>query len=102
MIIDVVKIHIPGMSTIGYGYGFIDDEDGPRDGLSAVFIGDHRAMREIGETLADGEGVLAEGTVIATGDAADAMAIDWPDPRGEPAVLDNMWGPRFRHREEKT
>ena len=100
-IIEVVKVHIPAMSTIGYGYGFVDDEGGPDEGRSAVFVGDHRAIREIGETLADGEGVVVDCPVIVIGDAADEMALDWPDPRGEPVVLDGMWGPRFRHREKK-
>jgi hypothetical protein len=45
MIVTVHRISIPAMSTIGYGYG-VDGE-----GNKVTFLGDHRAMRDIGREM---------------------------------------------------
>ena len=41
----VHRVHIPPLSTIGYGWGI--DEDGDE----VQFVGDHRPMRNIGEAV---------------------------------------------------
>lgn len=50
MVILVERIHIPAMSTIGYGHG-IDKESG-RD---VEFIADHRPLRNLGEALRESD-----------------------------------------------
>lgn len=47
MIVQVTRVHIPAMSTIGYGYGTDVDT-----GAEVEFVGDHRPMRELGQLVA--------------------------------------------------
>jgi hypothetical protein len=47
MKVEVHRVNIPAMSTIGYGWG-TDVEDGSE----VQFAGDHRPMRHLGEALA--------------------------------------------------
>ena len=48
--VSVMSIHIPAMSTLGYGEGILVDESGS---YHVRFAGDHRPMRDIGEALRD-------------------------------------------------
>jgi hypothetical protein len=45
MRIQVYHVHIPAMSTVGYGEGY-DHEDRP-----VTFLGDHRPMRDLGHAV---------------------------------------------------
>ena len=55
MRIQVQRVRIPAMSTIGYGEGF---DQGER---RVQFVGDHRPMRELGRVLPNAtEPVYAE------------------------------------------
>jgi hypothetical protein len=49
----VLRVNIPAMSTIGYGWGETVDEEETR---AVRFAGDHRPMMELGEAMeASGE-----------------------------------------------
>jgi hypothetical protein len=55
MRIQVFRVQIPAMSTVGYGEGRDYDE------RRVVFIGDHRPMRHLGRALAQAtEPIYAE------------------------------------------
>lgn len=45
-IVYIERVHIPAMSTIGYGYGKTES------GQEIEIAGDHRPMRYLGEALA--------------------------------------------------
>ena len=45
MVIQLLRVSIPAMSTIGYGTGLDDD------GRIVKFVGDHRPMRDLGEAM---------------------------------------------------
>lgn len=45
----VTFVHVPAMSTLGYGKGYTDDDQ------EVAFVGDHRPMRDIGRALLRGE-----------------------------------------------
>lgn len=48
MRIDTEQVSIPAGSTIGYGFGTTDDGT-----VEVIFTGDHRAMRALGEMIAE-------------------------------------------------
>lgn len=52
VIVRVYRVHVPAMSTIGYGWGKTED------GSVVEFAGDHRPMRELGEALSLSNGPL--------------------------------------------
>ena len=55
MRVQVQRVHIPALSTVGYGEG-LDPQD-----RRVTFLGDHRPMRELGRALPDAmEPVYAE------------------------------------------
>ncbi len=63
MIVTVRSIRVPGMSTIGYGSG--TDEQGRLVG----FVGDHRPMRHLGQSLV---------TLASAGEPAPLVELeDW-------------------------
>jgi hypothetical protein len=45
----IYHVSIPAMSTVGFGYGF-----DAASGDEVHFVGDHRAMRGLGEALHSG------------------------------------------------
>jgi len=55
VVVRVYRVHVPAMSTIGYGWGKTVD------GTVIEFAGDHRPMRELGEAL-----VLAHAPLLIT------------------------------------
>lgn len=59
----VLRVNIPAMSTMGYGWG-----EG-EDGKGVTFAGDHRPMRALGEAL---QAAAANGE-----DAPVAWVEDW-------------------------
>jgi len=67
ILVEVTRIEIPAMSTVGLGWGFTDDGT-----VMVQFIGDHRPMRAMGEAIAQGDIVLVEvpaGAVLAVREA---------------------------------
>lgn len=72
--VDLMRVHIPAMSTVGYGYGRLED------GTSAVIVGDQPALSQIGQAIAGRKPpipIYAE--VVATGEVADDIAEQWND-----------------------
>lgn len=70
--ITVTRVHIPAMSTTGFGYGF--DEDG----TPVVIVGDHRPMRSIGAALTiEHEVRVDDADIIVRGQAATDMQAGW-------------------------
>jgi hypothetical protein len=47
--VTVEQVSVPAWSTVGYGYGR------DRGNVEVGFVGDHRAMREIGDAIAAAE-----------------------------------------------
>ena len=45
MLVQVLRVTVPPMSTIGYGYGVNEK------GQEVSFVGDHRPMRYIGDLM---------------------------------------------------
>lgn len=72
-VVEVTRVHIPGWSTLGFGYGLAED------GTPVVIVGDHGAMRGIGMAIEDGgDAVMVEDPpVIAVGPAAEDMVSKW-------------------------
>ena len=101
--VDLTRVHIPALSTIGYGYGQLED------GTSAVIVGDQRAMRGIGQAIGEGKpSIVVYAEVVATGKIADNIAEQWHDqwaisdtegdvdeslpvPEGPPCELEAAW-----------
>lgn len=52
MRVQVDRVNIPAMSTLGYGWGTVVGTD-----RRVQFAGDHRPMRDLGEALREGEPV---------------------------------------------
>ena len=72
--VDLRRFHIPPLSTIGYGYGQLED------GTSAVVIADRRAMEGIGREIGEGKPpIVVYAEVVATGEIADDIAEQWHD-----------------------
>ena len=72
--VDLRRVHIPPLSTIGYGYGQLED------GTSAVVIADRRAMEGIGREIGEGKPpIVVYAEVVATGEIADDIAEQWHD-----------------------
>lgn len=72
--VDLTRVHIPALSTIGYGYGRLED------GTSAVIIADRRALQGIGQAIAVGKPpIVIFAEVVATGEFADDIAEQWHD-----------------------
>ena len=72
--VDLRRVHIPALSTIGYGYGQLED------GTSAVIIADRRAMEGIGRAIGEGKPpIVVYAEVVATGEIADGIAEQWHD-----------------------
>lgn len=60
MQVEVQRVEIPAMSTIGYGFGIEVETHRP-----ITFAGDHRPMRDLGEAVAAanqefGQPIIAE------------------------------------------
>jgi hypothetical protein len=45
MRIQVYHVHIPALSTVGYGEGY------DQEGRPVTFLGDHRPMRDLGRVV---------------------------------------------------
>ena len=72
--VDLRRVHIPALSTIGYGYGQLED------GTSAVIIADRREMEGIGRAIGEGKPpIVVYAEVVATGEIADDIAEQWHD-----------------------
>ena len=72
--VDLTRVHIPALSTIGYGYGRLED------GTSAVIIADRREMQGIGRAIGEGKPpIVVFAEVVATGEIADGIAEQWHD-----------------------
>jgi hypothetical protein len=72
--VGLTRVHIPAMSTVGYGYGQLED------GTSAVIVADQRPMRGVAQTLAEvNPPILVYAEVVATGEIADDIADQWND-----------------------
>jgi hypothetical protein len=72
--VDLRRVHIPALSTIGYGYGQLED------GMSAVIIADRREMQGIGRAIGEGKpSIVVYAEVVATGEIADGIAEQWHD-----------------------
>ena len=72
--VDLRRVHIPALSTIGYGYGRLED------GTSAVIIADRREMEGIGRAIGEGKPpIVVYAEVVATGEIADDIAEQWHD-----------------------
>jgi hypothetical protein len=72
--VDLTRVHIPALSTLGYGYGQLED------GTSAVIIDDQRAMRGFGQMIGEGKpSIVVYAEVVATGEIADDIAEQWHD-----------------------
>ena len=72
--VDLRRVHIPALSTIGYGYGRLED------GTSAVIIADRREMEGIGREIGEGKPpIVVYAEVVATGEIADDIAEQWHD-----------------------
>ena len=72
--VDLRRVHIPALSTIGYGYGRLED------GTSAVIIADRREMEGIGRAIGEGKPpIVVYAEVVATGEIADGIAEQWHD-----------------------
>ena len=72
--VDLTRVHIPALSTIGYGYGQLED------GTSAVIVADQRAMLGIGQAIGEGKPpIVVYAEVVATGEIADDIAEQWHD-----------------------
>ena len=53
MRIQVTRVNIPEMSTIGYGWGTTTDGQGHI--FDVEFVGDHRPMRHLGEQIVEAD-----------------------------------------------
>jgi hypothetical protein len=51
MRVQLYRVHIPAMSTLGYGYGY-----DTASGAKVSFVGEHRSVRDLGEALRSGGG----------------------------------------------
>jgi len=72
--VDLTRVHIPALSTLGYGYGQLED------GTSAVIVADQRAMRGFGHVIGEGRpSIVVYAEVVATGEIADDIAEQWHD-----------------------
>ena len=72
--VDLTRVHIPALSSIGYGYGQLED------GTSAVIVADQRAMQGIAQTIGGGKApIVLFAEVVATGEIADDIAEKWND-----------------------
>ena len=72
--VDLTRVHIPALSTIGYGYGQLED------GTSAVIVADQRTMQGIGQAIGEGKPpIVLDAEVVATGEIADDIAEQWHD-----------------------
>ena len=72
--VDLTRVHIPALSSIGYGYGHLED------GTSAVIVADQRTMQGIGQAIGEGKPpIVLDAEVVATGEIADDIAEKWND-----------------------
>lgn len=51
IVVHVLRVEIPAMSTVGYGEGYALGPDDACQMILVRFVGDHREMRVIGEAL---------------------------------------------------
>ena len=72
--VDLTRVHIPALSSIGYGYGQLED------GTSAVIVADQRVMQGIAQMIGEGKPpIILFAEVVATGEIADDIAEKWND-----------------------
>ncbi len=72
--VDLTRVHIPALSSIGYGYGQLED------GTSAVIVADQRVMQGIAQMIGEGKPpIVLFAEVVATGEIADDIAEKWND-----------------------